>query len=80
MATFQITLSDIVAEEAALAGLLESGNIESLLRDQLAIARIDRLKAVRGRLAEQTVPPMTSAEVEAEIAAFRSEQRRAAGS
>ena len=79
MATVQITLSDDLAQEAAREGLLDSSKMEAILREQLAAARIDRMQSARAQMAAKPLLPMTAAEIEAEIEAFRTEQRRAAG-
>jgi hypothetical protein len=79
MTTVQITLPDTLASEATRAGLLAPKQIETILRERLAAARIDRLKAVRAELAADPLPVMTADEVRGEIDAYRAEQRRAAG-
>ena len=79
MATVQITLPDALAQEASIAGLLQPEKIERMLREQLRADRITRLKVARGQLAAEPLPPMTAEEIGLEIAAYRSEQRRAAG-
>jgi len=80
MTTVQISLPDQLAEEAAKAGLLDTGRIEALLREELRSARLERLRAARVKLAAQPLSPMTAEEIQAEILAYRAEQRRAAGS
>jgi len=80
MTTVQITLPDALAQEVARAGLLAPEKIERILREQLRAERIGRLQAVRATLAAEPLVPMTPEEISAEIAAYRSEQRRAAGS
>lgn len=80
MTTVQITLPDQLAQEAQRAGLLAPESIERMLREQLRAERIDRLKAARQKLAAEPIEPMTSEEIQAEIDAYRTEQRRAAGS
>ena len=67
MTTVQITLPDQLAQEAANAGLL-------------APEMIERMKAARAALATEPLAPMTPEEISAEIDAYRTEQRRAAGS
>jgi hypothetical protein len=79
MTIVQITLPDSLASEASQAGLLAPEKIETILRERLAAARIDRLKAARDTLATRPMPVMTSEEIQGEIAAYRAEQRRAAG-
>jgi hypothetical protein len=80
MTTVQITLPDALAQEAAKAGLLAPEKIELLVRAELRAERIERLKAARASVASEPLPPMTSEEINAEIHAYRTEQRRAAGS
>jgi hypothetical protein len=80
MTTVHITLPDQLAQEAASAGLLAPSMIERMLRDRLRAGRIERLKTTRAALAAAPLPPMTPEEISAEIDAYRSEPRRAAGS
>ena len=80
MTTVQITLPDALAQEAANAGLLAPEKIERILRERLRDERIERMKAARSTLAAEPLAPMTPEEINAEIAAYRSRQRRAAGS
>ena len=79
MTTVQITLPDALAQEAANAGLLAPEKIERILRERLRDERIERMKAARSTLAAEPLAPMTPEEINAEIAAYRSGQRRAAG-
>ncbi len=78
MTTIQITLPDQLAEEAAQAGLLASERIETLSREQLRAARLARLRTVREQLAADPLPPMTAAEIQAEIDDYQA-IRRASG-
>ena len=80
MTTIQITLPDALAQEATKAGLLAPEKIESILREKLRSDRIERMKAARATLAAEPLTPMTPEEISAEIEAYRTEQRRAAGS
>jgi hypothetical protein len=80
MATVQITLPDALAKEAASAGLLAPERIADILREQLRVERIERLNVAREKLASNPIPQMTAEEIQAEIDAYRLEQRRAAGS
>jgi len=80
MTTLQITLPDALAREATLAGLLAPGKIESIFRERLRKEHIERMQTARAALADDPLPPMTPEEISAEINAYRSEQRRAAGS
>jgi len=79
MTTVQITLPDALASEASRAGLFAPAQIETIVRERLAAARIDRLKAVRTTLTTEPLSAMTSDEIRGEIDAYRAEQRRAAG-
>lgn len=80
MTVVQITLPDALAQEAANAGLLAPEKIERMLREGLRQERIERMKAARATLAAEPLAPMTPEEISTEIEAYRSEQRRAAGS
>jgi hypothetical protein len=80
MTTVQITLPDALAQEATKAGLLAPEKIERILRERLSAERIERMKATRATLAAEPLAPMTPEEISAEIDAYRTEQRRAAGS
>jgi len=80
MTTLQITLPDALAQEAASAGLLVPEKLERILRDRRRAERIERMKAARARLAAEPLAPMTPEEISDEIRAYRTEQRRAAGS
>jgi hypothetical protein len=79
MTTVQINLSDQLAQEALSAGLLTETAIERLLRAALRAERIEHLAQAREQLAVQPLPPMTPEEIQAEVDAYRAEQRRAAG-
>ena len=80
MTTVQITLPDALAQEATSAGLLAPEKIERIVRDRLHADRIERMKTSRAMLVADPIAPMTAEEISAEIEAYRSEQRRAAGS
>ncbi len=79
MTTVQITLPDALAQEATSAGLLAPEKTERILRDRLHADRIERMKTSRAMLLAEPIAPMTAEEINAEIEAYRSEQRRAAG-
>lgn len=80
MTTVQIQLPDALAEEARKAGLLAPEALADLLRQRLRSERLARLQAARELLATNPLPELTPEEILAEIAAYRSEQRRASGS
>jgi hypothetical protein len=77
--TVQITLPDDLARDLAETGLLEPQVIESILRDRLRAARIADMGKILAALEADPLEPMTNEEINAEIAACRAEQRRAAG-
>jgi hypothetical protein len=80
MTTIQIELPDALAKEATSAGLFNPEAIEQILRARLKEQQIERLIKARASLAANPLPEMSPAEINAEIQAYRSEQRRAAGS
>jgi hypothetical protein len=77
--TVQITLPDDLAQDLAEFGLLEPQVIENILRDRLRAARIADLGTIVSALEADPLEPMTNEEINAEIAAYRAEQRRASG-
>ncbi len=79
MATVRITLPDDLARDLTEAGLLEPQVIEGILRDRLRATRVADLGTILGALRANPPEPMTNEEINAEIAAYRAEQRRAAG-
>lgn len=79
VATVRITLPDDLARDLAEAGLLEPQVIESILRDRLRATRVADLGTIRAALTANPPEPMTNEEINAEIAAYRAEQLRAAG-
>lgn len=80
MATVQITLPDDLAKDLAEAGLLEPQAIEAMLRDRLRATHTANFAKMRAVLRANPIPPMTDDEINAEIHAYRAEQRRASGS
>lgn len=69
-------LPDDLAREAETCGLLTPDSLESLLRTELSRRRrIGHLFDAADRLARLPAPPLTEAEVEAEIQAVRSDRR-----
>lgn len=70
-AELKINLPDGLAREAEANGLLTPESIESLLREELKRRRVNGLFAAADRLANLQTPPLTEAEVEAEILAAR---------
>lgn len=74
-AEFKLVLPDRLAREAEANGLLTPEAIEALLRDELRRRRINRLFSAADRLATIDTPPLSEAEVEAEISAARQSRR-----
>lgn len=70
-AELKINLPDGLAREAEANGLLTPESIEFLLREELKRRRISGLFAAADRLGSVDIPPLTEAEVEAEIVAAR---------
>jgi hypothetical protein len=81
MTHLEIRLRDDLAREAAHEGLLEPQPLEQLLRERLRALRLARLAEARARArVDDTLPaPMTAEEIQAEIDAYRAEQRGAPG-
>ena len=73
----KLKLSDSLAREAEAAGLLTPEAIERLVRKEIRRRRVDGLFEAADRLAALDVPPLTEAEVEAEIQAARAERHAA---
>jgi hypothetical protein len=79
MINVQISLPDALAQDAARAGLLDPETLAGILREQLAVAQVERLKGARKKLAEDPLPTMSPQEIREEILAYRAEKPRAAG-
>lgn len=73
----RLELPDALAREAETLHLLSPGAIEGLLRAELRRRRVGDLLATADRLALADGPPLTPAEVEAEIQAARAARRLA---
>jgi len=71
----KLALSDDLAREAENIGLLTPQSIEALLREEVRRHRVNQLFKAADRLASLDMPPLTEAEVEAEIQAARNERR-----
>lgn len=75
MTTIQIDLPDATAQAAREAGLLTPQALEQLLREAMRKRQVDRLFVAMDKLAALE-PPMTEAEIDAEINAARAERAR----
>ena len=74
-AELKVSLPDGLAREAGANGLLTPESIESLLRAELKRRRVSALFAAADRLTNLDSPPLTEAELEAEIVAVRHSRR-----
>jgi hypothetical protein len=74
MVQLDLKLPDSLAREAQAAGLLTPQAIEQLLREEIR-RRVNQLFEAADRLAALDAPPLTEAEVEAEIQAVREARR-----
>jgi uncharacterized membrane protein YheB (UPF0754 family) len=74
-AELKINLPDGLAREAEANGLLTPESIESLLREELKRRRVSGLFTAVEQLSSRDLPPLTEAEVEAEILAARQSRR-----
>jgi hypothetical protein len=70
-----VTLPENVAKEAKAIGLLQPEALERLFRDAIRRSQREQLFNSADRLANQDSPPLTEAEVNAEIEAARQERR-----
>jgi len=75
MLEIRLTLPDNLAREAQAEGLLTPETLERLLREEVRRRRVDELFEAADRLAALNTPPLTDAEIEAEIQAARAERR-----
>jgi len=75
MSEVVLNLSDKLAKEAEANGLLKPEFIESLLRAEIRRRRVNKLFVAADRLADLELPPLTEAEVEAEIIKARQSRR-----
>lgn len=71
MTILELTLPDSLAEEARAAGLLELQAIERLLREALRRAAFDEFLAVAERAEAAGALPLSEADLNAEIQAYR---------
>jgi hypothetical protein len=71
----KLAMPNSVAQEAEARGLLEPESMEAMLRDEIRRRKIDRLFEAAESLKSVALPPLTEAEVEAEIQAVRSRRR-----
>jgi hypothetical protein len=75
MVTLEISLPDVLAEEAEQAGLLKSEALERMLKSELRRRAGERLLESARLLASTDVTPLSQEEIQAEIDAVRAERR-----
>ncbi len=74
----KLTLPDSLVREAKSRGLLTPQGLEALLREEVQRRRVTQLFEAADRFS--ALPPLTEAEVEAEIQAARGEKRASVAS
>jgi hypothetical protein len=75
MTTIEIELPDELVQRAQSAGLLSDGAIRQLLEDAIRRRAGRALLGVARRLQDAAIPPMSDAEIVAEVNAVRAERR-----
>jgi len=75
MTNVTVSLPDELAQQAQSAGLLRPDALERLLREAMKKRQVDQLFTTMDKLA-QVKPPLTEAEIDAEIQAARAERAR----
>lgn len=75
MTEVTMMLPDSLAQEARAAGLLTPQALEAMLRETLRKQRIDELFNAMGKMAAVDMPPLTEAQMQAEIEAARADRR-----
>lgn len=75
MTEVTMTLPDTLAHEARAAGLLSPQALEAMLRETLRKQRVDELFVAMKKMAAVEMPPLTEAQMQAEIDAARAERR-----
>ena len=75
----KLNLPDTLANEAQAAGLLTPQAIERLLREAVRSKAVNELFETADRLAAANIPPMTMAEIQAEVDAVRQARHERAG-
>ena len=68
---FNLSLPEKLRREAEKAGLLTPKAMERLLREEIRRRRVEGLFAAADKLAGLDMPPLSDAEIEAEIRAAR---------
>ena len=71
----RLSLPDTLREGAEANDLLQPAAIEKLLREEFCRRRVNGLFAAADQLADLELPPLTAAEVQAEIQVARQARR-----
>jgi len=71
MVTVNLSLPEKLRQEAEKAGLLTPKALEKLLREEIRRRRVDGLFTAADKLSGLEYPPLTDAEIEAEVRAAR---------
>jgi hypothetical protein len=74
--TIELDLPDALVSEARSKGLLQSGQMSDLVSEELNRRKAaEELEKILERIRAQEGEPMTSEEIQSEIAAYRAERR-----
>ena len=79
MTTITIELPEELEEETRRHGLLAASAVEAMIRETLRRCAARELLEAAGKLAAAELPPLTLAEIQAEVDAVRSQRRRRTG-
>ena len=79
MTELTVKLHDELASQIRAAGLLNDGALEKVFREALRKQAVGELFAALDEIEALKLPPMTEAEVQAEIDAARAERRTRTG-
>ena len=77
MTTLELKLTDRLARLAKAAGLLNQRAIERLLEEEIRRRAGEQLLDAMKRLTEANQPPLTEADIAAEVKAARAARKRA---
>ena len=79
MTELTVKLPDELASQIRAAGLLDEAAVEKVFREALRKQAVGELFAALDEIEAAKLPPMTDAEVQAEIDASRAERRARTG-
>jgi len=79
MTEVTVKLPDQLADEIKAAGLLQDEALEAVFRQALRRKAMDELFGALDEIEAAKLPPMTEAEIQAEIDAARAERRARSG-